>query len=471
MTSRQKLALLVALVLALVASPATAEVVSNDYDAYGFRLPYTFNSSARLSVEGSVFSGDSYKLVITGKCPAGETPVLAYAIDNNFRKIVTQESFEKSGSSFRFQSVSLSANVGGAEEKYAGIYSCSGLYSQFKTNTIGVFFEGPVGSPSNVQVTISGQTALFSWTAARGATSYQVLAQDPRFSCVTKTTNCSIAGLPIGSFQDFTLIATDGMDNQTFGIHKEYFTLDRVQIAPKISISVAWASNTFQVGTALEASITIAGKLTQADYFWYACDRPVDSDATTNLLPSGCFQRGQHFSFPSPNPGSIYKVTYTPTSNDVGKYIVGAISGESATSLTGAVLGSVNSVLVAESQNSGVSPIDSETSTGVSPIDSDTNTYSTLRIALSATQKALTSAQKALIGKFLKANKHFIQISCDAKTIGVKKSTTEIQRIRALAKSACSYSNSVVPNMFSRFSANQGSVSGKIMRYISLTGF
>lgn len=457
---KQKLTLAITLVLALVASPALGDVVSNDYDAYGFRLPFTFNSSAKLSVEGSVFSGESYKLVLSGTCPTDETPVLAYVIDYGFRRAVPQSSFVKSGASFRFESSEQMARVGGAEEQYAGIYYCSGLYSQFKTNTVGLFFEGPVGSPSNVQVSISGQTAAFSWGAARGATSYKVVAKDPSFICETKSTSCSISGLPIGSYQEFTLISTDGMDNQTYGIHTDYYTLDPVQIAPKISTSLVWASGLFQVGTALEATVAIGGALSRAEYFWHACDRPVNSYTNSNILPAGCVQIGTHSVYLSPKPGSTYKVTYTPTTMDVGKYIVGSIFGESPTSLTGAVLGNATSVQA-----------DANQSTNPDPIPSDTITKKTLKVSLTATQKTLTTAQKALIAKFLKPHNGFTEVSCEAKTSGVKKSTSELARIRALAKSSCAYANSVIPGIFSKFSAIQGSVSGKPTRSIVLTGY
>lgn len=457
---KQKLTIAISLVLALATSPALGDVVSNDYDAYGFRLPYTFNSSAKLSVEGSVFSGDSYKLVIAGTCPAGESPELAYVIDYGLRQVVPQASFVKSGASFRLETSDLNALVGGAEEKYAGIYYCSGLYSRFKTNTVGVFFEGPVGTPSNVQVSISGQTASFSWNAARGATSYKVVAQDPNFNCVTQSTSCSISGLPIGSYQEFTLISTDGMDNQTYGMHRDYYTLERVQIAPKISTSAAWASVIFQVGTALEVNLAIAGTLTRAEYFWHSCDRPVNSDLNTNLLPAGCVQIGTRSVYVSPKPGATYTVTYTPTINDVGKYIVGSIFGESTTTLTGAVLGNATSVQADPNQNK-----------GPDPAPSDTKSTSTVKFTITATQKSLTIAQKALIAKFLKSKDDFTQISCQAKTLGVKKSTTELARIRALAKSSCAYANLVIPGMFSNFSASQGSSSGKAIRSIVLTGY
>ena len=162
------------------------------------------------------------------------------------------------------------------------------------------------------------------------------------------------------------------------------------------------------------------------------------------------------------------------------------IAGTGLSTVTSVTVGGVNATVISKTESSVTIEIPASQVTGSvdivvsTPQGSVTASSSIVYKALpivktktltgfTATAKALTAAQKGQVKALLTANPTLTELTCAAKTTGVKASKTELTKATTLAKATCAYAQTLKKSLVTKTSASQTLPKAKASRTVLLT--
>lgn len=499
-------------------TPANADVTN--FDDWQW-WPFPLSQSYSISYTGSLQEGGTYRVVVSGTTPNGESCQEAYL--KNLDTTELASAFGIQGA-FTLTSGPLTAGAAGTFEQFGSDLTCPSGPTHARYMRLN--FESAIGTPSNFSVfPQAGGTAFTTWGIASGATGYTVTATPGGQTCSTTDNFCTISGLSNGQTYSFSVVGKNGNSSGSAA------SLENVLMRQPVNVAVALSGGTWKVGETVSAQVAVQGQGGVA-VTWYRCDQVVGAMPAP---PAGCT-----------SVGSGTSTSYTLTSADVGKYITAHVfvnntdpQGQMTASNNNVVLAS-NAVAPAPVADPGGKPtivniperivpvtggteivitgtglagVTSVTIGGV-PTDvvSKTDTSITVKVPVSgktgaadvvitnakgsvtekgalvyttapvtkitktktvtgftATQKTLTAAQKTAVKALITANPTLTQLTCEAKTTGVAVKAAELTKAKALATATCAYATTVKKTLLVGVSASQSQPKAKASRSVLLT--
>jgi hypothetical protein len=389
-----------------------------------------------------------------------------------------------------------------------------------------IVFESALGTPSNFSVfPQAGGTAYTTWGIANGATSYTVTAAPGGQSCTTTQNSCNVTGLTNGETYTFNLTATNGTATTTVGSGP-------VLMRQPANVAVALNGGTWRVGETVTAQYSLQGSNATPTISWYRCNSPVvaiptppppgectvvgsgasyvlasgdvGKFVTANVFVNNTDPQGQMTASsnqavlasgavaPAPVADPAGKPTIVNVVNPIVSVAGGTevtITGTGLSGVTAVTVGGLPAIVVSKTDTTVVVQVPVSTKTGLADLtvtnDKGSVTsksaivYTTNPVikitktrtitGFTANQRVLTNGQKAAVRTLLTANPTLTELTCAARTTGVKASKTELAKARTLATATCTYAKSLKKTLVIKTSATQTLPKAKASRTVLLT--
>lgn len=501
------------------ATPSNADIYYYDTMS-GWNQPLA--TSASLSVGGSIKAGAYYTISLSGQCPDGSAPTAGsiYLLSNPATLLASSFS-----SPLQVSTAQIQGYGAGSWENYGGIIYCStGIY---KTQFVHINFERVVGTPANFSVfPQAAGTAFTTWGIADGATSYVVTATPGNQTCTTSNNYCVVTGLTPGATYEFSVVAKNGNSSGTA------VSSGPVLLREPVSVAVVLQSANWRVGETATAQYTLQGSNATPTITWYRCTNMVPTMpsppppgecnsvgsgsnytltaadvgrfVTANVFVNTTDPQGQMTANSTTAVLSSGAVTPEPVADPAGKptivnipnpivSVAGGtevtITGTGLAGVTSVTIGGVPAIVVSKTDTTVVVQVPVATKLGLadltvtndkgsvtskSAIVYTTNpvikvTKTSTLTGFTSSAKTLTAAQKSKVKALLTANPTLTELTCAAKTTGVKSSKAELAKATTLAKASCAYAKSLKPTLVTKTSAAQTLPKSKASRTVLLT--
>jgi hypothetical protein len=520
----KKLLSLLAAATMIFASTTPAQAESTYFDSWsGWNAQLT--QSASLSYTGSLKAGGTYKVTSGGTTPGGKSCILTIVKLGSGEYLATQPVM----GNFDFTSPSRSADSAGTIAEFGGLLSCletNGSISENNMRYLRLTFESPLEAPANFTIFPQGAgTAFATWGVANGATSYTVSAAPGGATCTTTQNFCNITGLTAGDTYTFTLTATDGSATSSVGSGP-------VLLRQPVTVGVGLQGGTWRSGETVTAQYSMQGSNASPTISWYRCTSVVGA-MPTPPPPGECSVVGSGASYvlssgdvgkyitahvfvnntdpqgqmtassnqavlasgavaPAPVADPAGKPTIVNVVNPIVSVAGGTqvtITGTGLSGVTAVTVGGLPAIVVSKTDTTVVVQVPVSTKTGLadlsisndkgSVISKSAIVYTTnpvLKVTktktitgFTASSKALTAAQKSAVKTLITVNPTLTELTCAAKTTGVKASKTELAKATTLAKATCAYAKTVKKTLVTKTSAAQTLPKAKASRTVLLT--
>lgn len=359
------------------------------------------------------------------------------------------------------------------------------------------------------------------------ATRYTVTAMPGGASCTTAENSCTINGLTVGSTYDFTLVASNGIHSSA------PVQLNSVVVTQPVQVGVALSGGTWRVGETVNVQVAVQGNPTPTTAVtWYRCETAVGAaptlqndcseissgTATSYVLSAADVGKFVTAYVVAQNnvdraaqlansqtavlasgavaPPAVADPAGKPTIVNIPNPIVSVAGGTQVTitgtglaGVTAVTVGGVPAIVVSKTDTTVVIQVPVSTKTGLadltvtndkgsvtskSAIVYTTNpvikiTKTRTLTGFTANQRVLTNSQKAAVRALLTANPTLTELTCAARTTGVKASKTELAKARTLATASCAYAKSLKKTLVIKTSAAQTLPTAKASRSVLLT--
>jgi hypothetical protein len=492
---------------------ASAEVTSFDQWPW---WPFPHTDDASLSVTGSLKQGETYRVTVSGTT-GGATCTVTLKMMDSGPNITLAENFNVTGN-FSISSGDLTAGTAGQYENFGAIV-CG------KTPTyITTHFEYPIGDPTNFTIFPGAGSAFATWGVASGATSYTINTAPGGATCTTSQNFCTLTGLTNGETYTFSLTATNGTVYRSIGSGP-------VLLRQPVTVAVGLNGATWHVGETVTAQYSVQGSSSNPTITWYRCSSVVGAmpglpagdcsavgSGTTYVMTAGDVGKyltahvfvnntdpqGQMTASnmnavlasgaaaPAPVADPAGKPTIVNIPNPIVSVAGGTqitITGTGLAGVTTVTVGGLPAIVVSKTDTTVVVQVPVSTKTGLadltvtndkgsvtskSAIVYTTNPVLTVAktktlTGFAATQKTLTTAQKALVKVLISANPKLSKLACAANTTGVSMNKTELARAKTWATATCAYAKTLNKSLVTAITATQTLPKAKVSRTVALT--
>lgn len=398
---------------------------------------------------------------------------------------------------------------------------------RFRAQFLRVTFEPSIGSPTNFTVfPQAAGTAFTTWGIANGATGYTVTATPGGATCTTAQNFCVISGLTAGETYNFNVVATSG------SVTGLAVSSGPIILREPVTVAAGLNGGTWRVGESVSAQYSLQGSNSTPTITWYRCASivgamptpPSANDCSTagsgasyvltagdvgkyitaHVFVNNTDAQGQMTASnnnavltsgavaPAPVADPAGKPTIVNIPNPIVSVAGGTevtITGTGLSGVTAVTVGGLPAIVVSKTDTTVVVQVPISTKTGLADLtvtnDKGSVTsksaivYTTnpvLKVTktktitgFTASSKALTATQKTAVKTLITANPTLIELTCAAKTTGVKASKAELAKATTLAKATCAYAKTVKKTLVTKTSAAQTLPKAKASRTVLLT--
>jgi hypothetical protein len=396
-----------------------------------------------------------------------------------------------------------------------------------RTSLFKLTFESAVGTASNFSVfPQAAGTAFTTWGVADGATSYVVTATPGNQTCTTTNNYCIVSGLTSGETYNFSVVAKNGNSSGTA------VSSGPVLLREPVSVAVVLQSANWRVGETAAAQYTLQGSNATPMITWYRCTNIVPT-MPSPPPPGECTSvgSGQNYTLTAADVGKFMTanvfvnmtdpqgqmtassntavlasgaVAPAPVADPAGKptivnipnpivSVAGGtqvtITGTGLSGVTAVTVGGLPAIVVSKTDTTVVVQVPVSTKTGLADltVTNDKGSVTSksaivytinpvLKITktknitgFTASSKDLTAAQKSAVKTLITANPTLTELTCAAKTTGIKASKAELAKATTLAKATCAYAKTVKKTLVTKTSAAQTLPKAKASRTVLLT--